>query len=122
LKQGVEGGREAWGPRRRFHAQRGPSNGEVSADGRDLGVTEKTNDSVGFWDLESGTERASVAASAHIAHGVVTTPDSRFAIVTVEEIGGEPGRVEFYNLESLEREAVVEVGKQASGIAFWKTE
>ncbi len=122
LNQVLEVDLEAWEPRRRFHTQRGPYNVDVSADGRHLVVTEKTNDSVGFWDLESGTERASVAASARITHGVVITPDSRFAIVTVEEIGGEPGRVEFYNLESLEREAVVEVGKQASGIAFWKTE
>ena len=122
LNQILEVDLEAWEPRRRFHTQRGPYNVDVSADGRHLVVTEKTNDSVGFWDLESGTERASVAASARITHGVVITPDSRFAIVTVEEIGGEPGRVEFYNLESLEREAVVEVGKQASGIAFWKTE
>lgn len=122
LNQVLEVDLEAWEPRRRFHTQRGPYNVDVSADGRHLVVTEKTNHSVGFWDLESGTERASVAASARITHGVVITPDSRFAIVTVEEIGGEPGRVEFYNLESLEREAVVEVGKQASGIAFWKTE
>ena len=122
LNQILEVDLEAWEPRRRFHTQRGPYNVDVSADGKHLVVTEKTNDSVGFWDLESGTERASVAASARITHGVVITPDSRFAIVTVEEIGGEPGRVEFYNLESLEREAVVEVGKQASGIAFWKTE
>jgi DNA-binding beta-propeller fold protein YncE len=122
LNQVLEVDLETWEPRRRFHTQRGPYNVDVSADGRHLVVTEKTNDSVGFWDLESGAERASVAASARITHGVVITPDSRFAIVTVEEIGGEPGRVEFYNLESLEREAVVEVGKQASGIAFWKTE
>lgn len=122
LNQVLEVDLEAWEPRRRFHTQRGPYNVDVSADGKHLVVTEKTNDSVGFWDLESGTERASVAASARITHGVVITPDSRFAIVTVEEIGGEPGRVEFYNLESLEREAVIEVGKQASGIAFWKTE
>ena len=122
LNQVLEVDLEAWEPRRRFHTQRGPYNVDVSADGKHLVVTEKTNDSVGFWDLESGTERASVAASARITHGVVITPDSRFAIVTVEEIGGEPGRVEFYSLESLEREAVIEVGKQASGIAFWKTE
>ena len=122
LNQVLEVDLEAWEPRRRFHTQRGPYNIDVSADNKHLVVTEKTNHSVGFWDLESGTERASVAASARITHGVVITPDSRFAIVTVEEIGGEPGRVEFYNLETLDREAVVEVGKQASGIAFWKTE
>lgn len=113
---------EEWAPRRRFHTRKGPYNLDLSPDGRHLAVTEKSNHSVGFWDLETGTERASVPASARITHGVAITPDSRFAIVTVEEIGGEPGRVEFYDLETLEREAVVEIGKQASGIAFWKME
>ena len=113
---------EAWQPRRRFQTQNGPYNVDVSPDGRHLVVTEKPNHSVGFWDLETGAERASVPASARITHGVTITPDSRFAIVTVEEIGGEPGRVEFYSLETTEREAVVEVGKQASGLAFWKME
>ena len=122
LNQVLEVDLEAWEPRRRFHTQKGPYNIDVSSDGKHLVVTEKTNHSVGFWDLENGSERASIAASARITHGVVITPDNRFAIVTVEEIGGEPGRVEFYNLETLDREAVVEVGKQASGIAFWKTE
>ena len=122
LDQVLEGDLEAWEPRRRFRTKPGPYNLDVSPDGRHLVVTEKTNHSVGFWDLAAGTERASIPASARITHGVVITPDSRFAIVTVEEIGGEPGRVELYDLETLEREAVVEVGKQASGIAFWKTE
>ncbi len=111
-----------WAPRRRFDTRNGPYNIDVSPDGRHLVVTEKTNSSVGFWDLKTGSERASVPASARITHGVAITPDSRFAIVTVEEIGGEPGRVEFYNLETTRREAVVEVGKQASGLAFWKME
>ncbi len=122
LDQILEVDLAAWEPRRRFPTRKGPYNLDVSPDGKHLVVTEKTNHSVGFWDLASGTERASVPASARITHGVVITPDSSFAIVTVEEIGGEPGRVEFYDLETLEREAVVEVGKQASGIAFWKME
>lgn len=122
LDQVLEVDLESWTPRRRFATRKGPYNLDVSPDGRHLVVTEKTNHSVGFWDLETGTERASVPASARITHGVAITPDSRFAVVTVEEIGGEPGRVEMYDLETLEREAVIEIGKQASGLAFWKLE
>ena len=48
--------------------------------------------------------------------------DSRFAFVTVEGVGGDPGLVEVYDLQDLERRAVIEVGKQASGIDFWKLE
>ena len=122
LDQVLEVDLEEWAPRRRFHTRKGPYNLDLSPDGRHLAVTEKSNHSVGFWDLQTETERASVPASARITHGVAITPDSRFAIVTVEEIGGEPGRVEFYDLETLEREAVVQIGKQASGIGFWKME
>ena len=57
-----------------------------------------------------------------ITHGVTITPDSRFAVVTVEGVGGDPGLVEVYDLRDLERRAVIEVGKQASGIDFWKLE
>jgi hypothetical protein len=40
----------------------------------------------------------------------------------VEGIGGEPGSVDIINLESMGLVDVVEIGKQASGITFWKTE
>ena len=111
-----------WKIARRFHTKKGPYNIAVSPDGKTLAVTEKSNSSIGFWNLETGKERASVACSNKITHGVTITPDSRFAFVTVEGVGGEPGLVEVYDLESLERKAVVEVGKQASGIDFWKME
>ena len=111
-----------WKIVRRFHTNKGPYNIAVSPDGKTLVVTEKSNSSTGFWDLDSGKERASVACSNKITHGVTITPDSRFAFITVEGVGGEPGLVEVYDLESLERKAVVEVGKQASGIDFWKAE
>ncbi len=122
LDQVLEVDLESWKPLRRFATGPGPYNVDVSPDGRILAVTEKPAHSVGFHDLHGGGEIVSVAASGRITHGVAITPDSRFAIVTVEEIGGEPGRVDFVDLETFEREATLEVGKQASGIAFWKME
>lgn len=111
-----------WQPRRRFHTKRGPYNVGVSPDGKTLVVTEKANDSTGFWNLETGEQRASLPASDHVPHGVAITPDSRFAFVTVEGVGAAPGLVEVYDLSTLERRAVIEVGKQAAGIDFWKME
>jgi hypothetical protein len=40
----------------------------------------------------------------------------------VEGVGAEPGKVDIYDLRSFERVASAEVGQQAGGITFWKTE
>jgi len=53
---------------------------------------------------------------------VVISPDSRYAFVTAEGVGGEPGAVDIVDLETNERVASAEVGQQAGGIAFWKME
>jgi DNA-binding beta-propeller fold protein YncE len=55
-------------------------------------------------------------------HGVVVTPDDRYAFISVEGIGAEPGTVEVIDLESLKTVATVDVGEQAAGIDVWKME
>jgi len=40
--------------------------------------------------------------------------------VTAEGVGGEPGAVDVFDLQALERVASVDVGQQAGGVAFWK--
>lgn len=120
--QVVEVDLERWRIGRRFHTNAGPYNLAVSPDGKTLVVTEKSNHSTAFWDLDSGKERKSIPCTNKITHGVTISPDSRFAFVTVEGVGGDPGLVEVYDLQDLERRAVIEVGKQASGIDFWKME
>ena len=63
-----------------------------------------------------------VPSSTTVTHGVAITPDSRFAFVSVEGKGAEPGLVDAYDLESFELVGSVEVGQQAGGIIFWKME
>ena len=53
-------------------------------------------------------------------HGVMVAPDGKYAVVTLEGVGIEPGAVEVYHVPSAERVATVGIGKQAGGIAFWK--
>jgi hypothetical protein len=53
---------------------------------------------------------------------VAITTDGRYAFVTIEGVGGEPGGLEIYDIETRERVGDVEVGKQAGGVAFWKME
>ena len=85
-------------------------------------MTYKNGGAVGFWDTDSGRERARVATTRSLPHGVVVTPDGEYAFVTLEGIGGEPGTVEVYSVASAERLGAVDIGKQASGIAFWKVD
>ena len=51
---------------------------------------------------------------------MVISPDSRYAFVTSEGKGAEPGAVDVFDLRSNEHVSMVEIGLQAGGIAFWK--
>lgn len=113
---------DGWTLNRRFSTGRGPYNLEVTPDGRTLVVTLKQGSGVEFIDLEEGHSLARSETSTTVTHGVVVSPDSRYAFVSVEGVGAEPGKVDVYDLTRFERVADVEVGQQAAGIAFWKME
>ena len=113
---------ETWTVRRTFETGPGPYNLDVTPDEATLVATYKGGAAVGFWDLETGTERARVETTRTIPHGVAITPDSRYAFVTLEGVGIEPGTVEVFHVPTAERVGTVDVGKQAGGIAFWKVE
>ena len=113
---------ESWKVIRTFDTGPGPYNLAVTPDDSTLVVTYKSGAAVGFWDLRSGRERARPETSRTIPHGVALTPDGEYAFVTLEGVGREPGTVEVYHVASGERVGVVDLGKQAGGIAFWKTE
>ena len=111
---------DSWKVTRRFETPNGPYNVAVSPDGRLLAVTYKKSDSVGFWDLERGKEVKRIETTRRIPHGIVITADGRYTFATIEGVGGEPGSVEIYDNQALVRVAVVDVGKQAGGIALWE--
>ena len=74
------------------------------------------------YDLKSGKELARLATKRKVLHGVVVSPDDVYAFVTVEGVGSEPGTVEIIDLNALKTVATVDVGQQASGIDFLRTE
>ncbi len=113
---------EEWKVTRRFHTQKGPYNLAITPDGKKLIATCKPDNSTAIWDLDSGTELANVTASRRITHGVAVSPDSRLAFITIEGVGDDPGTVDVIDLESYETLASIDIGKQASGIDFWKME
>jgi DNA-binding beta-propeller fold protein YncE len=112
---------ERWAVARRLATSgKGPYNLDVTADGRWLVVTYKKSAGVGIWDAAAGREVATLRTTRTVPHGVVITPDQRYAFVTNEGVGGEPGTVEVYDLATRSRAASADVGKQAGGIALWK--
>ncbi|MEZ4850159.1 MAG: YncE family protein [Bacteroidia bacterium] len=113
---------DEWKITRRFPGGKGPYNVEISPDGKLLVVTYKSDASTGVWDIESGKELARIPNSRKVSHGIAISPDNKYAFVTVEGIGAEPGSVDVIDLQKLEKVAVAEIGKQAGGIAFWKME
>jgi hypothetical protein len=50
------------------------------------------------------------------------SPDDRYAFISVEGIGIEPGTVEMIDLQTLKIVASVDVAPQAGGIDFYKME
>lgn len=107
---------------RRFPAGKGPYNLAATSDGRHLLATNKGGQSVSVFDLKKGTEAARIPTTQPITHGVVVSPDDRYAFVSNEAIGAVRGTVDVIDLRSLKRVASVEVHHQAGGIDFWKME
>ena len=112
----------SWSMRRRIPAGEGIYNLAVSHDGRLLVGTNKRGKSVSIIDAATGAELARVPTTRRLPSGLVISPDDRYAFVTLEGVGSEPGTVEIIDLRALARAASVSVGQQAGGIDFWKTE
>lgn len=105
---------------RRIAARNGVYNLAVSADGRRLVATNKRDQSVSVFELPSGRELARLPTKRKVVHGATISPDGKYAFVSVEGIGSEPGTVEVIDLLALRTVATVDVGQMSGGIDFWK--
>jgi DNA-binding beta-propeller fold protein YncE len=85
-------------------------------------ATNKRGQSVSVFDVASGRELARIPTRRRVVHGVAISPDDRYAFVSVEGIGAEPGTVEVIDLAALRAVAAVDVGQQAGGIDVWRVE
>ena len=111
----------SWKLARRFPASNGVYNLAMTKDGR-LIATNKRSQSVSIFDPKSGKELAHLPTKRKVVHGAVVTPDNRYAFISVEGIGAEPGTVEVIDLASLTTVATLDVPEQAAGIDVWKSE
>ena len=118
----VEINADTWKLVRRIPARAGVYNLAVTKDGRYLLGTNKRDQSVSIYDIKTGREAARIPTKRKVLHGVVVSPDNRYAFISVEGIGSEPGTVEIIDMETMKTVATVDVGEEAAGIDFYKTE
>ena len=118
----VEVNARTWQLVRRIPARAGVYNLAVTHDGTRLLATNKRDQSVSIYDLKSGQEIARLPTKRKVLHGVVVSPDNRYAFITVEGIGSEPGTVEIIDLDALKTVATIDVGTEAAGLDFYRTE
>jgi DNA-binding beta-propeller fold protein YncE len=112
----------SWRVVRRMAAGDGVYNLAVTSDGALLVATNKRGRSVSVFDARTGRELARIPTLRRVVHGVAISPDDRYAFVSVEGVGSEPGTVEVIDLRSRRRVAAVDVGQMAGGIDVWKME
>lgn len=113
---------EKWEVTNRMPTGKAPYNVDISPDGKYLVATYKGSAETGVWDLKKGKELARVPNTRKVTHGVSISSDSKYAFVSVEGIGGEPGTMDVIDLKKVTKVASVDMGKQAGGIIFWKME
>jgi DNA-binding beta-propeller fold protein YncE len=112
----------SWTISRRWPAGEGVYNLAVTHDGKLLIATNKRGQSVSIFDLTSGRELKRLPTKRKVVHGVAVSPDNRYAFVSVEGIGSQPGTVEMIDLRALATVVTVDVGSMAGGIDVWKEE
>jgi DNA-binding beta-propeller fold protein YncE len=118
----VEVDADAWRVVRRIPAGEGVYNVATTRDGRVLIATNRRGRSVSFFDAAEGRALATMETVRPILHGIAVSDDDRYAFVSVEGIGAEPGTVEMIDLRTFTRVAAVDLGQMSGGIDFWKSE
>ena len=112
----VEVDATSWTMTRRIAAGDGVYNLATTRDGSLLVATNKRGRSISIIDIASGKELARVPTIRRVVHGVVISPDDRYAFVSVEGIGSEPGTLEVIDLRTKQRVASADLGQMAGGI------
>jgi DNA-binding beta-propeller fold protein YncE len=110
-----------WQVKRRIEARNGIYNLAATRDGK-LIATNRRDQSASIFDLATGKETSRIPLPRRAPHGVVVSPDDRYAFVSVEGVEAEPGTVVMIDIASGKSIATVDVAPQAGGIDFWKSE
>jgi YVTN family beta-propeller protein len=100
---------------------KGAYNVEPSPDGTLLIVTNKKDQSASLIDAVRLREIARIPTSKKIVHGVAYSPDNRFAYISCESIGTDPGAVDVIDLAARKLVASVAVPGQPTGITILRS-
>ena len=112
----VEVDAASWTMKRRIAAGDGVYNLAVTRDGKLLVGTNKRGKSVSVIEVATGKELARIPTQRRVVHGVAISADDRYAFISVEGVGSEPGTVEMIDLRTMQRIASADVGQMAGGI------
>jgi len=96
----------------------GAYNVEPSPDGKWVIVTNKKAQSVSVISADSLVEVARVPTTKKIPHGVAFSPDGRYAFISQESIGVDPGAVDVIDLTTRTKVATAPVPLQPTGITL----
>lgn len=96
----------------------GAYNVAVSPDGTLVLVTNKKDQSVSVIDAVTLTERIRVRLSKPVVHGIAFAPDGRYAYISQESVGADPGAVDVLDLRTLTITGTIAVPAQPTGITM----
>jgi YVTN family beta-propeller protein len=102
---------------RRVPTGKGAYNVEPSPDGRYVVVTNKKAQSVSIFDAHTFAELARVPTTKKVPHGIAFSPDRRYAFVSCESVGTDPGAIDAIDLTTMQRVASLPLPLQPTGIA-----
>lgn len=96
----------------------GTYNLEVSPDGGLVIATNKKAQSVSLVDTRTLAEVARIPTTKKIVHGVAYSPDGRYAFVTAESIGADPGSLDLLDLATRRIVSTLAIPAQPTGVAI----
>lgn len=99
---------------------KGAYNVEPSPDGAVVIVTNKKDQSVSLIDARTLTELARISTSKKIVHGVAYSPDSKYAFISAESVGADPGSVDMIDVAARKVVSTIAVPAQPTGISVWR--
>lgn len=111
---------QAWSLLKEVPTGKGTYNVEPSPDGQWVIATNKKDKSVSLIDAATLSEVARIPTTKGVVHGVAFSPDSRFAFVTAESVGADPGSLDMIDLAARKVVATMSVPAQPTGVVVWR--
>ena len=97
---------------------KGAYNVEVSPDGSLVLVTNKKDRSVSLVDAQSLNLLATIPTTKGVVHGIAWSPDGKYAYISAESVGADPGSVDMVDIAARTVVATYPVAAQPTGITL----